>query len=199
VTCGTVFQELSKASYDRETFDCGEAELNNFIRTKALRHMKSGISRTMVLPGTDVDENGKRSICAYFTVTPGVVERESFSEREAKRLPKYPVPVFLLAQLAVHTEKQGDGLGKVTLIKALEYLWNVHAYMPVYALIVDCLTEHAQSFYERYGFRSLGTYRGRKRPFLPMKTVKRLFDDPGRRRCGRSTKNVRENAAGSSR
>lgn len=139
--------------------------------------MKTGVSRTMVLPGRDTNENGKQSICAYFTVAPSTVERETFSEREAKRLPKYPIPVFLIAQLAVHEEKRGKGLGKITLIKAMEYLWNVNTYMRAYAVVVDCLTETARPFYEKYGFRSLGKYRDHERLFLPMNTASKLFEN----------------------
>ena len=43
------FIELEKAIHDRASFDCGEVELNEFIRTKAAKHMTAGISRTMVL------------------------------------------------------------------------------------------------------------------------------------------------------
>jgi len=175
VTCEIVFRELEKTSHDRETFDCGENELNDFLKTKALRHMKTGVSRTLVLPSTDRNETGKYPICAFFTVAPSAVEREAFSEREAKRLPKYPIPVFLIAQLAVHQEKRGEGLGKITLIKAIEYLWNVNTYMRAYAIVVDCLTESARPFYEKYGFQSLGTYHDHERMFLPMNTVGKLF------------------------
>lgn len=176
--CETAFEELDKTRHDRESFDCGEIEINDFLKTKALRHMKAGISRTMVLPSGEMNEKGKRSICAFYTVTPSAVERETFSVQEAKRLPKYPVPVFLIAQLAVDRKLRGGGLGKVTLIKALEYLWNVNTFMRAYAVVVDCLTEKAQPFYEKYGFRSLGRFRGHERMFIPMKTVEKLFKNP---------------------
>lgn len=174
--CERSFLELDKTLHDRESFDCGEQELNAFLRTKALRHMKVGVSRTLVLPGEDVNNQGRRLIHAFFTVAPSMVNRETFSEQEAKRLPLYPVPVFLIAQLAVDRRHQGEGLGKITLIKALEYLWKVNAHMPAYAVVVDCLTEKAITFYEAYGFRSLGQWRNHERLFLPMKTVDRLFE-----------------------
>lgn len=175
--CEHTFVELDKTVHDRENFDCGEKELNDFLRTKALRHMKVGVSRTLVLPGRDVDEQGKRFICAFFTITPSSVTRETFFEQEAKRLPLYPIPVFLIAHLAVDGRRQGEGIGKITLVKALEYLWKVNAHMRAYAVVVDCLTEKAIPFYENYGFKSLGKWRGHERMFLPMKTVGRLFEN----------------------
>ncbi|MEW5056511.1 MAG: GNAT family N-acetyltransferase [Cycloclasticus sp.] len=93
----------------------------------------------------------------------------------AKKWPRYPIPVFLLEQLAVHREFRGRGLGKISLIKTLEYLWEVNHHMRAYAVIVDCLIGSAQSFYERFGFDVLCEHHGRLRVFLPMKTVGQLF------------------------
>jgi len=92
----------------------------------------------------------------------------------AKKLPRYPIPVFW-AQLAVHQEFHGSGLGKVSLIKALEYLWEINAHMRAYAIVVDCLTKQAESFYAKYGFDVLCEINGRVRMFIPMKTVGQLF------------------------
>jgi GNAT superfamily N-acetyltransferase len=92
-----------------------------------------------------------------------------------KKLPRYPVPVFLLAQLAVHSEYHGHGLGKITLIKALEYLWEINSHMRAYAIIVDCLNEVAENFYSKYGFEVLCCQKSKARMFMPMKIVGQLF------------------------
>ena len=176
MNCDTTFVELDKTLHDRGSFDCREEELNDFLQKKALRHMKAGVSRTLVLPSGKVNELGRQCLCAFFTVTPGTVARETFSEQEARGLPFYPVPVFLIAQLGVDHRQQGTGLGKITLIKALEYLWKVNVYMKAYAVVVDRLTDKAIPFYEKYGFKSLGKHNGHERMFLPMKTVGRLFE-----------------------
>ncbi|NLU12255.1 MAG: GNAT family N-acetyltransferase [Gammaproteobacteria bacterium] len=170
------FEELSKSKHDRDSFDCGESELNTFIQTQAAKHMQAGISRTMVLSGTAPLLNQKYPICAFYSVAPSSICRETLPASLAKKLPHYPVPVFLLAQLAVHKEFHGSGLGKVSLIKALEYLWGVNAHMRAYAIVVDCLTDSAQSFYQKFGFQVLCEQNGRVRMFLPMKTVGQLFN-----------------------
>lgn len=169
------FAELNKAVHDRNSFDCGEYELNIFIKTQAAKHMQAGISRTMVLPANIALLNKKYPICSFYSVAPSSISRKTLPESMAKKLPHYPIPVFLLAQLAVHKEFHGSGLGKVSLIKALNYLWEVNHYMRAYAIIVDCLSNSAQSFYAKYGFEVLGEYNGRIRMFLPMKTVEQLF------------------------
>jgi GNAT superfamily N-acetyltransferase len=169
------FVELDKALHDRNSFDCGEDELNDFIKTKAAKHMSAGISRTMLLPATTPLQDGKLPVCAFYTMTPSSIEKETFPDGLVKRLPFYPVPVFLIAQLAVHRECHGQGLGKVTLIKALEHLWTINTHMRAFAILVDCLNDDAQQFYTRYDFEVLGRSNGRVRMFLPMKTVGILF------------------------
>ncbi|MDO9042040.1 MAG: GNAT family N-acetyltransferase [Desulfocapsaceae bacterium] len=169
------FVELDKTHHDRAAFECGENELNVFIRTQAARHMEIGISKTMLLPASVPLSNGKCSICAFYTIAPSSIRRETLPASLAKKLPLYPVPVFLLAQMAVHTEYQGKGFGKVTLIKALEYLWNMNAYMRAFAVIVDCLNEAAEQFYKKYGFEFLCHHNGRTRMFISMRTLELLF------------------------
>lgn len=172
---GKEFEELDKSVHDRNSFDCGEFELNTFIQTKAAKHMQSGISRTMVLSAQVPLLNQKYPICSFYSVAASSISRETLPANMAKKLPLYPIPVFLLAQLAVHKEFHGNGLGKISLVKALAYLWEVNHHMRAYAVVVDCLTDSAQSFYKKYGFEMLCEHSGRVRMFLPMKTVGQLF------------------------
>ncbi len=169
------FVELDKGIHDRASFDCGEAELNLFIQTQASKHMQAGVSRTMVLPASTPSPNQKTPICAFYSIAPCSICRDTLPKALVKKLPRYPVPVFLIAQLAVHREFQGEGLGKICLINALKYLWEINAHMRAYAIIVDCLTDAAETFYAKYGFEVLCEHNGKVRMFLPMKTVVRLF------------------------
>jgi GNAT superfamily N-acetyltransferase len=175
------FVELDKSLHDRASFDCGEMELNDFIKTKAAKHMAAGISKTMILPGATPLPDGKYPICAFYCITPSSVAKETFTADIVKHLPHYPVPVFLIAQLAVHGEFHGGGLGKITLVKALEYLWEVNTHMRAFAVVVDCLNQAAQDFYTKFGFDVLCRHNGRTRMFLPMKTVAILFHISGNR------------------
>ncbi|MFO6424918.1 GNAT family N-acetyltransferase [Motilimonas sp. KMU-193] len=173
---GKEFIELSKSKHDRNSFDCGEQELNVFIKTHAAKHMQAGVSRTMVLLSDQPLLNQKYAICAFYSVSASSISRETLPVQLAKKLPHYPIPVFLIAQLAVHKEYHGLGLGKVSLIRALKHLWGVNHHMRAYAIVVDCLTDSAQAFYTKFGFEVLCEHNGRVRMFLPMKTVDQLFN-----------------------
>ena len=170
------FVELKKDIHDRASFDCGEDELNVFLKTQAVRHMDIGISKTLLLPSTNPLPNGKYTICTFYTITPGSIKKNSLPEALSKKLPHYPVPVFILAQMAVHLKFHGRGLGKITLVKALEYLLEINSKMRAYAVIVDCLNKDVEKFYTKYGFKILSIHKGKTRMFLPMKTVGMLFE-----------------------
>lgn len=168
------FVELNKAIHDRSSFDCGEQALNQFFKTQAFKHMNVGISKTMVLTGKNA-QGSKASISAFYTITASTIERKTLPDNLAKKLPHYPVPVFLIAQLAICKNHQGKGLGKITLIKALEYLWKVNSKMVAYAIIVDCLNDDVKAFYEKYGFKVLGEYNNMTKMYISMKVVGDLF------------------------
>lgn len=169
------FIELDRTKHDRASFDCGEIELNVFLQNHAAKHMNAGISRTLVLPTVQPLINQKHAIGAFYTIAPSAIARDTLPNTLAKKLPKYPIPIFLLAQLAVHKEYQGQGLGKISLVHALKYLWQINQHMRAYAVVVDCLTDNAQAFYQQFGFELLCEHNGRLRLFLPMGTVGKLF------------------------
>jgi len=176
VNWSSEFVRLDKAIHERASFDCGEDELNEFIQKHAARHMEAGINTTMLLPAFEALPNGKYLICAFYTIAPSSIARETLPISYKKKLPRYPVPVFLIAQMAVHSNCQGQGLGKMTLVNALKYLWDINGRMRAYAVIIDCLNRDVEKFYSQYGFEILNRDKGKARMFLPMQTVGMLFE-----------------------
>ena len=109
MTPATLFVALDKAQHSRTSFDCGRQPLNTFLQQFAVRHREARISKTMVLPA----KHNAAEICAYYTLSHTEITRQTLPQSLAKKLPYYPIPVLLIAQLAVHTAAQGQGLGKI--------------------------------------------------------------------------------------
>ena len=167
------FVELDKLKHERKSFDCGQEALNTFLQAEAARHREAGISRTMVLP----EESNAACICAYYTLTHTEIKRDALPDALSKKLPRYPLPVLLIAQLAVHQALQGQGLGNTTLICALKHALRINQHLPSYAVVVDVLNDATQGFYTQFGFQILYQAQNRIRLFLPMQTVAQLFLD----------------------
>ena len=167
------FVELDKVVHDRKSFDCGAQELNLFFQQFAVKHKTAGISMTMVLPAKESEAD----ICAYYTLSHTEIKRQTLPKSVAKKLPYYPIPVMLIAQLAVNKKAQGQGLGKITLIRALQHAGEINEHLPSYAIVVDALDNQVQGFYESFGFTALDTHNHRKRLYMTMQTVVQLFSE----------------------
>lgn len=165
------FVELDKTTHKRQAFDCGQDTLNRFIQQYAARHRQAGISKTMVLA------NSEYGIRSFYTLSHTVIQRHSLPKNQTKKLPFYPIPVLIIGQLAVHKKEQGTGLGKVTLIKALQHCYEIHQVLPSFAVIVDAIDGSAVSFYQQYGFSLLESAETTPiRLWLSMKAIETLFE-----------------------
>lgn len=172
------FVPLDKTLHDRAGFDCGKPELNAFIQRNAAQNMKAKLNYTWVLPAAGAPKGEKKPICAYYTLSVCHVERETLPDDLGKRYPNYPLPVFILAQLAADKRCQGQKLGSVTLISALRRcaLLSQGGKVPAIAVILDVLDADALRFYQRFGsFRELKTGGGELlRLFIAMTVVEKL-------------------------
>lgn len=97
---GKEFVELSKSKHDRDSFDCGEQELNTFIKTQAAKHMQAGISRTMVLPSAHPLLNQKFAICAFYSVAPSSISRETLLKTISKETTEVSNPCFSVGSVS---------------------------------------------------------------------------------------------------
>jgi predicted GNAT family N-acyltransferase len=82
------------------------------------------------------------------------------------------MPATLLGRLAVDRRHRGRGLGERLLLDAFGRA--LRSEIATYAFVVDAKDETAAGFYAAYGFIPL-TGGGRRRLFLPMAEIARLF------------------------
>lgn len=144
--------------------------MNTFLSRYATKHNKLGLSRTYVL--TEIAQQETLPIAAYYTLASSTVNRLDIPAQQS--LPTYPVPVVMLARLAVDKRFQGQGLGSKTLIYALRQSVNLcKAGLPAYALILDVLDENAMAFYQQFEMFQPFT-KDPMRLFVPMKTLEKI-------------------------
>lgn len=96
-----------------DDFDCGREALNRFLIRYALQNQQAEASKTYVALA---DER----LVGYYTLVVGEVSYESAHERLTKGLARHPVPIMLLARLAILTSWQGKGLGSGLLKDAMQ-------------------------------------------------------------------------------
>ncbi len=173
------FVPLDGKRHDRASFDCGKAPINRFLRQSAGQGMRARVSYTWVLPAAGAEPDEQQSICAFYTLSIRHIEREELPADQARRYPRYPLPVFLIAQLGVDRRCQGQGLGSVALINALRRCARLsrNGKVPAIAVVLDALDDDALAFYRRFeGFDVLTPARGSApaRLYIPMKTVELL-------------------------
>ena len=138
--------ELLQASHRLDGFDCGEVGLNRFLVRFAWMNQRSNASRTYVaLDGAEV--------VGFHTLVVGEVRPEQAPERIGKGLANHPIPVMVLARLAVARGNQGKGLGAGLLKDAMGRTLAAAEIAGIRALMVHAKDAQAQGFYEHFGFR----------------------------------------------
>lgn len=134
----------------RDVFDCGEPVLSEFLRRYARQNEDRGLTRTYVAV-----RGGDPHVLGYYTLRMGAVEADAFPAQEARRLPRYPVPVVHIARLAVDTSVKGQGIGQALLASALKKACLAADSIGAFAVEVVAKTPEAKRFYEKFGFRRL--------------------------------------------
>ena len=127
-----------------ESFDCGREALNRFLIRYALQN-QGGASQTYVaLTG--------EAVVGYYTLVVGQVDYDDAPERLKKGLARHPVPIMLLARLAIATSCQGKGLGSGLLKDAMLRTLQAAEIAGIRAFVAHAKDDAAKAFYERFDF-----------------------------------------------
>jgi GNAT superfamily N-acetyltransferase len=131
--------------HDVSAFDCGVEPLNDYLRKYAFLNQQNRSARTYV-----TTRGGH--VVGYYTLAAGSVSREEAPRRVAQGLGRYPVPVILLARLAVDAHEQGKGLGKALLKDAVFRALQASDVVGSRAILTHAKDEKARAFYTKFGF-----------------------------------------------
>lgn len=126
-------------------FDCGNDALNRFLKQHALQNHHASASQTYV----GLIDN---TVVGYHTLAVGHVEHHDAPSRLTKGLAKYPIPIMLLARLAVDNGWQRQGIGSGLLRDAMLRTLQAAEIAGIRAIAVHAKNQQARQFYERFEF-----------------------------------------------
>ncbi len=138
--------ETLLVSHRLDEFRCGEPLLDDWLKRRALSNQLSGASRTFV-----VADQAQR-IYGYYAIATGAVSHPIATSNVRRNMPD-PIPVMVLARLAVDIQAQGIKLGASLLQDAVMRTVAVSHHAGVRALMVHAINDRAKQFYEHYGFQ----------------------------------------------
>ena len=91
-------------------------------------------------------------IAAYFSLTVGQIDTLEATDRVRRGMGQYPIPVIILARLAVDTDYKGKGLGFGMLQDAIRRTLTIAEQAGIRALLTHPIDEQADAFYRKFGF-----------------------------------------------
>jgi GNAT superfamily N-acetyltransferase len=133
------------AQHRLEGFDCGKPTLNDWLVRHARQAQGSGSAKTFVVSEDD-------RVAGYFSLTVGQIDTLDAPERICKGMGQYPIPVVILARLAVCLLDQGRGIGIGLLQDAVRRTLLIADQAGIRAMLTHPIDEEAARFYTRFGF-----------------------------------------------
>jgi GNAT superfamily N-acetyltransferase len=159
---------LEKA-HDRNASDCGNDDLNRYLREQAGQDAEKRVAAPFVLT-----QAGSLSVLGFYTLSASIIQVQELPPDLMKRLPRYgQLPVTLLGRLAVDRRVGEQGIGEFLLVDALRRSLEAAQQIAAMAVIVDAKDEPAEKFYRHFDFQPF--QQTPLRLFLPMVQIAKLF------------------------
>lgn len=162
--------EPLNSAHKKSDFSCGKEVLDNYIHKQANQDVKRKLSACFV-----VTDKSRNLIKGYYTLSNNSISQEFITVQIQEKLPESyeTIPTTLLGRLAIDHRFQGQGVGKLLLMNALKRSYDTSKTIDSFAVVVDPMDQDAENFYDKYGFIKLPDS---GKMFLPMKTIKQLFE-----------------------
>jgi GNAT superfamily N-acetyltransferase len=124
-------------------FDSGVRSLDDWLRRRALQNQASGATRTFVV----CDAN---QVVAYYALAASAIAPDAAPGRFRRNMPD-PIPVIVLARLAIARNRQGHGLGRALFQDAACRVIQAADTIGIRGMLVHAISEEAKAFYVRLG------------------------------------------------
>lgn len=132
-------------SHRLEEFDCGKPALTDWLLHHARQAQGSGSARTFVTCN-------QNRVAGYYSLTVGQIDTLEAPERIRRGMGQYPIPLVILARLAVDLDYQKRGLGFSLLQDAITRTVAIADQAGIRALLTHPIDAAADAFYRRFGF-----------------------------------------------
>ena len=158
--------EKINSSHALVNFDCGVPELNQFLVKYALQNQNANSANTYVACEDD-------SVIGFYTLAVGSVIHAQAPKRITKGLARHPVPVMILARLAVDKSQHDKGIGRGLLKDVLLRTAQASDIAGIRALLVHAKDDIAKQWYKQFGFDESPT--DPLHLYLMLKDLKKMF------------------------
>jgi GNAT superfamily N-acetyltransferase len=135
-----------QTQHDLAAFDCGKPNLNAWLQRHARQAQGSGSAKVFVMA------DALLQVVAFYALTVGQIDTLDAPDRIRQGMGCHPIPVVVLARLAVTTAAQGQGLGVALLQDAIRRTVQVSEQVGIRALLTHPIDDDAAGFYRRFGF-----------------------------------------------
>lgn len=140
-------EEAIAKRHDRNAFDCGDPDLNDFLRRYARQSHDQGAAKTFVA----IDDVSGKDILGFYSLAPASLSHERTPPAIRRGLAQHDVPGFRLARLATGRDLQGQGLGGQLLLAAGRRCLRAAAEVGGVVLLIDAKGARAAAWYAGYG------------------------------------------------
>jgi GNAT superfamily N-acetyltransferase len=148
----TGVERYDPARHDVAGFACGTESLDRWLVRYVGQSQRRDAARTFVATTGDAIVSG------YYSLVAGQITHEEATEAARRGLSRhFPIPVAILARLAVDQRHHGQGIGAALLNDALRRVSHATELIAVRAVVVHAIDDEAAGFYRRFGFRALST------------------------------------------
>jgi GNAT superfamily N-acetyltransferase len=144
-------EEPVAKSHDRASFDCGDGQMNKFLRRFARQSHEQNAAKTFCA----IDDAPPNRILGFYTIAPSAVAHEVVPTSMTRGLARHDVPGFKLARLATDQTVAGQGLGGQLLAAAALRCLRLAGEGGGILLIIDAKSERAANWYASYGAEPL--------------------------------------------
>jgi predicted N-acetyltransferase YhbS len=152
---------LLTAEHDLAGFDCGNDQLTSWLIRHALASQRADLARTYLALGDG-------AVVGYVSLTTGSVRHDEAPKRYTRGMPRYRIPIILIARLAVDRHHQGRRLGSRLLAEALRRAVDASDAAAARLVVVDAIDEGAAAFYGSHGFKDV--------PENPLRLYRKISD-----------------------